>query len=85
MLSLVSTKLEKKQSRQSTVLIFFQRRVYNKTTDRTRSLSFYCCVTMNYFTRSPYERSVVFTRIFSPMLMKSGAMMMAPVSRVTSF
>ena len=39
----------------------------------------------DYFTRSPYERSVVFTRIFSPMLMNRGAMMMAPVSRVTSF
>ena len=39
----------------------------------------------NYFTRSPYERSVVLTRIFSPMLMKRGAIMMAPVSRVISF
>ena len=39
----------------------------------------------DYFTRSPYERSVVFTRIFSPMLMKRGAMMIAPVSRVISF
>ena len=39
----------------------------------------------NYFTRSPYERSVVFTRILSPILMKRGAMMIAPVSRVTSF
>ena len=39
----------------------------------------------DYFTRSPYERSVVFTRILSPMLMNRGAMMMAPVSRVTSF
>ena len=42
-------------------------------------------VLSDYFTRSPYERSVVFTRILSPMLMKRGAMMIAPVSRVTSF
>lgn len=37
------------------------------------------------FTRSPYERSVVLTLILSPWLMKSGTMMVAPVSRVASF
>ena len=38
----------------------------------------------DYFTLSPYERSVVLTLIFSPWLMKRGTMIVAPVSSVAS-
>ena len=58
--------------------------LYKKSPESDDAGDFFVLLSRNYFTRSPYERSVVLTRILSPMLMKRGAMMMAPVSRVTS-